>query len=200
MKTEKETVNLDDLIPAALKPYIVGEKLNLGCGASRGAGFINADMYGDTADILFDCRKPWPIKPKSLDTVYAHHMLEHFDADEIFDVFWEIGAALKDGGHLVAHTPHAASDHQFACPQHKTGFTEDSLHHYNKRTFAPGGVSAGMGQGLRLHNWTTVQRFLVPMTEYETADHSSPEFQFAVRHYNNVIREVLFVMRKDGDE
>jgi hypothetical protein len=127
-------------------------------------------------------------------------MLEHFDGNEIIDVFWEIGVALKDGGHLVAHTPHAASDHQFACPQHKTGFTDSSLHHYNKRTFAPGGVSAGMGQGLRLHNWTTARMFLVPATEYETADHGSPEFQFAVRHYNNVIREVVFVLRKDGDE
>jgi SAM-dependent methyltransferase len=185
-------------IREVIKPYLAGKKLNLGCGATKMAGFINADLYGD-ADILFDCRKPWPVEPKSLDTVYAHHILEHFDADEIFDVFWEIGAALKDGGHLVAHTPHAASSHQFACPQHKTGFTENSLHHYNKRTFAAGGVSAGMGQGIRLHNWTTVQVFLVPNVEYEKADLSSPEFQFAVRHYNNVISEVVFVLRKDGD-
>jgi SAM-dependent methyltransferase len=185
-------------IPPGMAQYVTGHKLNLGCGSTKMEGFVNADMYGEP-DLKFDARKQWPVLPGSFDTVWAHHMLEHFDGNEIIDVFWEIGNALKVGGHLVAAVPYASSSHQYACPQHKTGFTEQSFHHYSKATFSQDGVSPGMDQGLRLHNWTPVEVWLVPMTEYEKADHTSADFQFAVRHFNNVIKELCFVLRKEKE-
>jgi SAM-dependent methyltransferase len=184
-------------VPEQFDKYLTGVRLNLGCGAAKLDGFINADLYGEP-DIRFDARDPWPVSPGSVDSVFAHHVLEHFSGSECVDVVWEIGRALRAGGHFVGAVPYATHAHAFASVFHKQGFTEGSFGDFDRKTFAEGGVSAGMDQGFRLHDWTTVDVFLVPLPEYEHADFDSEEFRFALRHYLNVIREMYFVLRKNG--
>ena len=101
--------------PTEVAPYLVGRRMNLGCGGTKMTGFVNVDMYGDP-DIKFDAKEPWPVPTGSYDAVWAHHMLEHFTGDEALKVFWEIGKALKTGGHLVAATPYGTSELQYSCP------------------------------------------------------------------------------------
>lgn len=184
-------------MPEQFEKYMVGTKLNLGCGASKFDGFINADLYGEP-DIRFDARKPWPIEPGSVDAVFAHHVLEHFTGPECVDVVWELGRALRNGGHFVGAVPYATHAHAYASVFHRQRFMEASFGDFDRKTFAVEGVSPGMDQGFRLHDWTTVETFLVPMPEYEKADFQSEEFKFALRHYLNVIREMYFVLRKNG--
>ena len=70
-----------------LGDYVKGVKMNIGCGKHSLDGWINVDLYND-ADLKFDICKPWPIKPQSVDTIHASHILEHFRDDDLFTLFW----------------------------------------------------------------------------------------------------------------
>lgn len=184
--------------PTIFDCYLRGERrLNLGCGARKMTGFVNADLHGKP-DVRFDARRPWPIRPGSLDSIFAHHMLEHFTGEELIVIFWEAGRALREGGHLVAATPYGPSALQYSAPLHKQWFTEDSFWHYSSRTFEDDGPSPGMAQGTKLHNWRPVAAYFVPTEDFAHLDPESKEFRFALRHYLNVVREMYFVLRRDA--
>lgn len=79
-------------------------KLNLGCGKDYREGYINVDLYEDSADQRFDV-KTIPYEDNTVDEILASHVIEHFDYHESVDVLKEWYRVLKPGGKLVLETP-----------------------------------------------------------------------------------------------
>jgi predicted SAM-dependent methyltransferase len=52
-------------------------KLNLGCGENVKAGWLNVDLFKETADLRLDLREPLPFADNSVAFIYSEHVFEH---------------------------------------------------------------------------------------------------------------------------
>lgn len=52
-------------------------KLNLGCGENVKPGWVNVDLFKDTADLRLDLRQPLPFADNSVAFIYSEHVFEH---------------------------------------------------------------------------------------------------------------------------
>jgi len=95
-------------------------RLNLGCGQFRKAGFINVDFRSDVgADVVHDLNLfPYPFKTGHFDHVEADHILEHLDNP--FKVMREIHRFSKNGAGIIIRVPHFSRG--FSHPEHRRGF------------------------------------------------------------------------------
>ena len=74
-------------------------KLNLGSGPNRKAGWINVDLFSDSADAQLDLREPWPFSEGSASHVYSEHVFEHFEIhDDAPHFLAESFRVLEAGG------------------------------------------------------------------------------------------------------
>lgn len=94
------------MIRIAERDYL---KLNLGCGRDATkklpAPWLNVDVGGSAADVLYDIRhlpKEWT---ESFDEVRASHVLEHFFLDEMPSLFAEWHRVLAPYGHIRIIVP-----------------------------------------------------------------------------------------------
>ena len=78
--------------------------LNLGCGGMILPGFINCDKYDEQADVMCDVLD-LPFDTGTVDSIYASHILEHFDFKEAFVALDEWKRVLKEGAILSIETP-----------------------------------------------------------------------------------------------
>lgn len=65
-----------------LVPRFVGTlpmKLHLGSGPNYKPGWVNIDLFDQTADLQLDLREPWPFPSESASHIYSEHVFEHFD-------------------------------------------------------------------------------------------------------------------------
>jgi predicted SAM-dependent methyltransferase len=88
------------------------QRLNLGSGFRRRAGWINVDL-GDQADVTLDLRRPLPFATGSVEAIYSEHFFEHLDyggADdsEARTFLRECRRVLSPGGLLDVVVPDAA--------------------------------------------------------------------------------------------
>jgi len=79
-------------------------KLNLGCGDEILEGYVNCDLYGDKADMIFDAATI-PFPDNSINEIRAYHLIEHFNFMEGLQVLKEWFRVLKPEGKLVLETP-----------------------------------------------------------------------------------------------
>lgn len=77
--------------------------LNLGCGATSVPNFVGADLY--TGDVYLNLSKRFPFSNNSLDRIYMHHVLEHFDLNTAEKLCREIYRTLKVGGRIRIVVP-----------------------------------------------------------------------------------------------
>lgn len=179
------------LLEGFFRPYIGLDRLNIGCGPKPEPGWVNADLYG-SPDVRFDLRRRWPFESASFDTVFSSHTLEHFSGDDLFHIMYESGRVLRQGGHLLALVPYGFSATHFSNPFHKQVWTEHTPHQFDRRLYE-GGESHGMDQGVKLQHWSVVAVSLRPADEWR--DH--PQYEFARKHYLNVVEDMVFVMRRE---
>lgn len=88
-------------------------KLHLGCGKRYLKGFIHVDL-ADYKHIDFRCdvRKLTKFKDESVDLIYASHVIEYFDLEEVRIVLKEWRRVLKKGGILRLAVPDFKVLHQ----------------------------------------------------------------------------------------
>lgn len=80
-------------------------RLNLGCGDSPAAGWVNVDAWGGArADVLCDLGS-LPFADGSFDMVYAGHVLEHVELTAVGMMLREVRRVLADGGTFCAVGP-----------------------------------------------------------------------------------------------
>jgi len=80
------------------------KKLHLGCGSVILPGYTNIDLYNDKADLQQDVSK-LNFADKSVDLIYACHILEHFNRNEYFNILTEWVRVLKIGGKIRLSVP-----------------------------------------------------------------------------------------------
>ena len=85
-------------------------KLHLGCGERYLEGYIHIDIddfeHIDFKSSVADLNM---IKDNSCDLIYASHVLEYFDLEEVGDVLLEWRSKLKKGGILRISVPNLQS-------------------------------------------------------------------------------------------
>ena len=80
-------------------------KLHLGCGKRDfGPDWVHIDA-ADFPHITYKSVTRLPYKDKTVDVIYASHLIAYFDRDEIIKVFNEWHRVLKPGGLLRIATP-----------------------------------------------------------------------------------------------
>jgi predicted SAM-dependent methyltransferase len=80
-------------------------KLNLGCGIVYKPGYLNIDKFNNSvADKICDA-DDLPFKSNSIDTIEAHHLIEHFDYIHCKYVLSEWFRVLKPTGIIIIETP-----------------------------------------------------------------------------------------------
>jgi len=91
--------------------HLMGKrKLNLGCGCAPEPvwnGWLNIDINRRVcAGLVYDMRKPWPLRDASFNTIFSYLSLHmFFPGEEIFHVLAEAWRVLKSGGFFVAAVP-----------------------------------------------------------------------------------------------
>ena len=177
-----------------LEPYVKGTKLNIGCGKRNMEGWINVDLYNEP-NVKFDLCKPWPIRPGSVDTIHASHVLEHFRDDDLFTLFWEMGEALRPGGCLLGVVPYGYTTMQLGSPQHKQLFLKETLLQLSSKHFdeKDDNYCSGMGQGIPLQPWNVESVWFSVVDRWKGLPQK--ELELVARNYLNVYHELVFVMR-----
>lgn len=84
-------------------------RLHLGCGERPVPGWINVDLAGARADLVWDLRRPLPFAPASVDAIFHEHFLEHLPVDDAVESLRTCRDLLRPGGVLRIGVPDFAA-------------------------------------------------------------------------------------------
>lgn len=108
-----------------------GLKLNLGCGDTRLAGYLNVDKYDTFApDMVVDLEAvPWPWPDDSVAEIQLIHVLEHLgqSTDVFLGVMREMYRVCRPGARIHIRVPHPRSAGFLGDPTHVRPITPDVL-------------------------------------------------------------------------
>lgn len=112
-------------------------KLNVGCGFSKQAGYVNVDKFAACEpDQLMDAEAfPWPFDDNSADEILFNHSLEHMGADPavFLRLIQEIYRVCRPGAQVRINVPHPRHDDFLNDPTHVRAITPDMLCLFSKR-------------------------------------------------------------------
>ncbi len=84
-------------------------KLHIGCGDNLLAGWLNADYFPASGDIMhIDATQPFPFKDGTFDYIFSEHMIEHISYNDGVKMLAECRRTLKPSGTLRISTPDLA--------------------------------------------------------------------------------------------
>ena len=103
------------------------KRLNLGCGSKwkeQYPDYEGLDIIDYGQEYVGDVKAILPtLTGHEYDEIMANHFLEHFDQDELQDMFSLINKALRDGGIFKFVVPHMDKERAWVLP-HKTYWNE----------------------------------------------------------------------------
>lgn len=104
-------------------------KLDLGSGRHKRLGYIGVDIAPlPEVDVVCDLRNtPWPWEDESVDHIYTHHALEHFNPIDFVKVMNECYRILKEGKEMEIIVPLYPSDSAMQDFDHKMYFTTETF-------------------------------------------------------------------------
>jgi predicted SAM-dependent methyltransferase len=82
-------------------------QLHLGCGWNHLEGWINVDLVGCGADVVWDIRRRLPFPEGSVEAVFLEHVLEHMPYSQCLAVLENARRVLATGGVLRVGVPDA---------------------------------------------------------------------------------------------
>jgi ubiquinone/menaquinone biosynthesis C-methylase UbiE len=109
-------------------------KINLGSGFKRYPGFTNVDSFKDcNPDHVVNIEtESLPFPDSSVDTVLAHHLLEHL-GDGFFHAMKEIYRVCANDAVIDIHVPHPRHDTFLIDPTHKRPIYPHTLSMFSKK-------------------------------------------------------------------
>lgn len=100
-------------------------KLNLGCGDTPMAGWINVDLFPDPGVMLADLNLDWPWRDSSVERARAWHLFEHLpDRVHTMNELWRV---LMPDAIAEIQVPTIDSFGAWASPKH--------VSYWHRRTF-----------------------------------------------------------------
>lgn len=104
-------------------------QLDLGAGAHKKPGYVGVDSVEfDGIDFIWDLRKfPYPADDNSINAIYTHHTLEHFDWEVVVKLMNECNRILKKGHSMEIVVPLFPSQAAIDDPAHKTFFGKETF-------------------------------------------------------------------------
>lgn len=175
-------------------------KLNLGSGGEEIDGFISCD-YDPLAnpDHCFDLEKdPFPFPDDSVDTIVAHHVLEHL-GEGYFHCLKEIYRVCKHGAVIHIRVPHHRNDYFFDDPTHRRAITVGGLRlfskKHNKLCKDQKAASSRLGDYFGV-DFEIVEFNYTPMPFYRTEFEGKPkaEVERYIFEHANIIEELYVKM------
>jgi SAM-dependent methyltransferase len=125
-------------------------RLNIGSGYKRIPGFINIDSdLNCKPDYIVNLEQDGlPFQDNTVDTVIAHHILEHL-GQGYFHLLKELYRVCKHGAIVDIRVPHPTHEVFLNDPTHKRPITVDGLRlfskQFNKLEIERGGSSSTLG-------------------------------------------------------
>lgn len=164
-------------------------RLDLACGDNKKEGFYGVDIAKTpSVDKVVDLDKfPWPFKADSVEEIHCSHYIEHTkDIIKFMDECWRI---LKKGGKMTVIAPYYSSMRCWQDPTHVRAISEASFLYYNKN----------WREQNKLAHYPIKADFdfvygynLSP----EWANRSEDARSFAIKHYINVISDIIVTLEK----
>jgi SAM-dependent methyltransferase len=107
--------------------------LNLGCGSSPKAGWVNLDNRALAGvDIVRDILRGLPFSDGAISNVYSENFLEHLPQHECIWVMNEIHRVLRSGGTAHHLVPVAGSTNFFQDPTHLSHWIPETLTYFQQ--------------------------------------------------------------------
>jgi len=114
-----------------MEPYLRGLGMDYGCGTNRlSSTVLSSDWFPHNGvDLVWNVvhaggKHPFPFSDNTFDFIFASHVLEDFELDQIQFVFDELLRMVKTGGYLVTIGPDMQSGRY---PKWDEVFTSESL-------------------------------------------------------------------------
>ena len=181
-------------------------KLNLGCGSRKMAGFVNVDCFAACQpDLVVNLEEtPWPWGDDSVDEIKLIHVLEHLGQDTatFLAIVKEMYRVCRDGARIEIVVPHPRSDNYLSDPTHVRPVTAPTLQLFdqrlNRQWAAMGAANTPLGQicGVDFVLESGVNELEPEWYQKRiSGEIDEAELNFAVRHYNNVVAQTVFVLR-----
>ena len=159
-------------------------KLNLACGQNPVEGFKGVDCKKlPGVDHVLDLEKyPWPWRDASVEEIHVSHFVEHLtDMIPFMEECWRI---LIPGGKLTVIGPYYSSMRAWQDPTHKRALSEATFLYFNE----------GWRKSQKLDHYDihcdfdyTYGYMMVP----EWAAREESARQFAIKHYANVVNDIV---------
>lgn len=181
-------------------------RLNLGCGATKFPGWVNADKVAAcNPDQVVDLESfPWPWPDNTVEEVMMSHVLEHLGAatDVYLGIIKEMYRVCRDGAVVTIIVPHPRHDNFLTDPTHVRPITAEGLRMFsqavNRDWIARGGANTPLGIYLGVDfeidtiDMTPEEPWIGRLERGEITD---AEMDYALRTYNNVVSQTKIVLR-----
>jgi predicted SAM-dependent methyltransferase len=181
-------------------------KLNIGSGSKRYPEYLNIDNdAGSNPDFIVDLEKDiYPFDDNSVDSVIAHHILEHM-GDGFFHCIKELYRICKHGTIIDVRVPHPHHDTFLIDPTHKRPIYPHTLDMFsktrNKRDLDNNGAETPLGfihdvdMSVIEHNF-----ILDDYWQEQFQNFTEEQCEHAARSFKNVILEIGIKLLVNKDE
>lgn len=167
----------------------MGLRLNLGCGRSPLAGWVNvdvADLPGiDVVADLDRCRtQPLPFADDSASEFFLSHVLEHIG--DALALMQELHRIAEAGARLTIRSPYGSSDDAYEDPTHRHRFFMNSFQYFAQPAYWRADY------GYRGDWEPKAVTLLIPRAQNQGL--SGEAILQRVRHMRNVVVEMVAVL------
>lgn len=178
-------------------------KINIGSGNKRYDGVINIDSDAEAKpDYVINIEKDlFPFEDNSVDSVIAHHILEHL-GDGFFHCLKELYRVCKHDAIIDIRVPHPKHDTFLIDPTHKRPIYPHTLDMFSKlrnnRDLENNGCETPLGFINNINLIVTEHTFV--LDEYwqsKFQQMSEEECEHIARSMNNVILEIKIKLKVD---
>ncbi|MCO6431009.1 MAG: class I SAM-dependent methyltransferase [Deltaproteobacteria bacterium] len=169
-------------------------KLDLGCGASKHPGYLGVDIAElPGVDIVADLFSfPWPFESESVEEILASHFVEH--VPDLIKFMNEAYRITKPGGQVKIIVPYYTSIRCWQDPTHVRAISQDSFLYFNKK----------WREANKLTHYPITADFDFEITyllekswrEKAKDPESRAEIEYAIKHYWNVVDDMLAVLTR----